>query len=190
MKDYMLNISGNQIRFKVHDEWIENLKIKATEDVNEQIYAAAVSDPELSGIETDNDALNADIEEVKKLVERAKEINRKSSYADVRVKLGSSPGVYTVTVRGEVRNQDVTLSEATRAVSELQSFFAHHNAVRTAIVNGKGKTVELRREELEIFLNNQCRKVLDVTEVSSNSFLVVYTPKRQDTCCEIEVDED
>ena len=200
MKNFNINIQNAPVNFSVEEAWLDNLKIKATEDVTAQIFKAAVSDPEASGITTDSNMLNADIEEVKKLVAKAKEINRSTDgAAAIRVALGSDFGVFTVSVDGNIRNEDVTVAEANRALDQIAGFLKHTNLIKVGVaVRGSRKSTQLIAEELTIFINNGMKKG-DIRKVlfpinSGDDIMLAYVSKsvfrKLSSCCDCDDDDE
>lgn len=176
MKNYTMTIAATNtaISFDVDEDWLNSLKIKATEDIPTQIYNAAMADPAVSHITTDDDALNASIEEVKDLVSKVKDLNKEKN-SDVRI-LVESAGVYAVKFGGQIYSSGLKLKEAQVAVEKIKAYLDHHNLVKVRIFEASGKTVLQRAMDLEAFIANKAHKVISIAD-NGTAYTLVYIEK-------------
>ncbi len=160
--------------FTVNEEWLDKLTVRAMGPLAPQVYMAAMSDPEQSGIMTDNDGINASIEDVKKLVEKAKAVN---AAKDARIRVDMpEPGKYEIRFAGQKYGEDLSLEEAERAISKISAYLDHHNIVKVEILDMEGKSELAKALALEAFIANKAHKFLQTVPMGENLW-VIYIPK-------------
>lgn len=176
MKDYTLknNMTSAIVTFSVDEDWLNSIKIRATESIEEQVYNAAMADPAKSHITTDDDELNASIEEVKELVGKVKDLNKEKN-SDVRIVVERA-GVYTVRFAGQVYSSGLRLKDAQAAVDKIKAYLDHHNMVKVRIFEATGKTALQRAMDLEAFIANKAHKVISVAD-NGSAYTLVYIEK-------------
>ncbi|MCD8082360.1 MAG: hypothetical protein LUE86_02245 [Clostridiales bacterium] len=167
---------SDTITFQVDEDWLNSIKIKVTESVSAQVYAAAMADPEKSGITTDNDEMNASIESMKGLVKRAKDINRQN-HSDIRVMV-DRPGSYTVKFAGQVYEEKISIKEAECAIDKIEAYLSHDNLVKVRIFKS-GKSDIQTAMDLEAFINSRVRKVLSLSDDGAK-YTLVYIARGED----------
>lgn len=190
LKNFAVTVNGENITIAVDEDWLQSVRINAVDDINSQIYMAAMSDPKRSGIQTNDDAINASIEEVKELIEKAKEVNREKN-GNIRI-LMKTPGTYTVRFADQVYADDLTLREAERAVEKISAYLDHNNMIRVRIIEAKGASALRRAMDLEAFINSRAKLLLAVSD-DGDKYTVVYIPKGYKKLIEAEAsayDED
>lgn len=179
MKDF----TYANINFMVDEDWLDKVKVSPKGNMEEQIYIQAMSDPERSGICTDDPAFDQAIAETKELVEQAKDVNarHRDKHSDIRVYM-ESPGTFTVRFAGDqVYKAAVSLKEAKRAIENRDKFLDHNNVIKVFFVKTEGTPLE-HAMTLEIFMNNKCHRVIGspvpVTEQGEvTGYLVTFIPK-------------
>lgn len=176
MKDYTLknNMTSAIVTFSVDEDWLNSIKIRATESIEEQVYNAAMADPAKSHITTDDDELNASIEEVKELVGKVNDLNKEKN-SDVRIVVERA-GVYTVRFAGQVYSSGLRLKDAQAAVDKIKAYLDHHNMVKVRIFEATGKTALQRAMDLEAFIANKAHKVISVAD-NGSAYTLVYIEK-------------
>lgn len=174
MKDYTLVSNNATVNFAVDEDWLDTVKIKATEDLTTQIYNAAMADPALSHITTTDAALNASIEEMKDLVAKVKDLN-KDKNSDIRIVVEKA-GVYTVRFAGQIYSSGLRLKDAQAAVDKIKAYLDHHNMVKVRIFEATGKTALQRAMDLEAFIANKAHKVISVAD-NGSAYTLVYIEK-------------
>ena len=174
MKDYTLVSNNATVNFAVDEDWLDTVKIKATEDLTTQIYNAAMADPALSLITTTDAALNASIEEMKDLVAKVKDLNKEKN-SDIRIVVEKA-GVYTVRFAGQIYSSGLRLKDAQAAVDKIKAYLDHHNMVKVRIFEATGKTALQRAMDLEAFIANKAHKVISVAD-NGSAYTLVYIEK-------------
>ena len=176
MKDYTLknNMTSAIVTFSVDEDWLNSIKIRATESIEEQVYNAAMADPAKSHITTDDDELNASIEEVKELVGKVNDLN-KDKNSDIRIVVEKA-GVYTVRFAGQIYSSGLRLKDAQAAVDKIKAYLDHHNMVKVRIFEATGKTALQRAMDLEAFIANKAHKVISVAD-NGSAYTLVYIEK-------------
>lgn len=169
MAKYNYEVAGVEEQFEVEDSWLKNLKLNPFSSLEEQVYKAALLDPEKSGLTVSNDAVKGVIDAAKELVAKAKEVNRNHPEAKVRAVVSDiTAGTFDVLVAGNVRNKHLPKDQAKAALDEVEAFFAHNNLIHVAQIAIDTKaTPEKIAEDITITLNNamkrgDARKILDV----------------------------
>ena len=170
------------INFKVDEDWFGKVKVSPEGDMAEQIYIQAMSDPERSGICTDDPAFDQAIGETKELVEQAKDVNvrHRDKHADVRVCM-EAPGTFTIRFAGgQIYKAAVSLKEAKRAIENLDKFLDHNNVVKVFFVKTEGSPLA-QAMALEVFMNNKCHRVIATAPVmeqgETTGYMVTFIPK-------------
>lgn len=174
MKDYTLVNNNVTVNFAVDEDWLDTVKIKATEDPTAQIYNAAMADPAASHIATDDAALNASIEEMKELVAKVKELNKEKN-SDIKI-IVEKAGIYTVRFAGQIYSSGLKLKDAQNAVDKIKAYLDHHNLVKVRIFEATGKTVLQRAMDLEAFIANKAHKVISVSD-NGSAYTLIYIEK-------------
>lgn len=174
MKDYTLKMMNATVNFSVDEDWLNTIKIRATESIEEQVYNAAMADPAKSHITTDDDDLNASIEEVKELVGKVKDLNKEKN-SDIRIVVERA-GMYTVRFAGQVYSSGLRLKDAQAAVDKIKAYLDHNNLVKVRIFEATGKTVLQRAMDLEAFIANKTHKVIAVAD-NGCAYTLVYIEK-------------
>lgn len=185
MAKYNYEVAGVKEQFEVEDKWLKNLKLNPFSSLEEQVYKAALSDPERSGLTASNDAVKAVIDAAKELVAKAKEVNCNHPEAKVRVTVSDiTAGTFDVAVAGNVRNMGLTKDQAKAALDEVEAFFAHNNLIHVSPIAIDAKaTPEKIAEDITIALNNamkrgDARKILQVYPVPGvNAMFFNYISK-------------
>lgn len=180
MKDYTITLNNTAIVFSVDEDWLAKAKINPLEDINEQIYNLALADPERSGVVTDNDKMNQTIDDVKKLVVRAKEINSEKN-SDIRI-LVEKPSVYAVKFAGQIYAGNLSLKEADLAITKIKAYLDHQNMIKVRIFEAEGKTSLQRAMDLEAWIANNAHKVISVAD-SGKSYTLIYIAKGSAKSC-------
>lgn len=189
MKDF----NYKNVTFYVDEEWYGNVRVNINEDAAEQVFCQAMSDPENSGLTTDDPAYAEAIKEAAELIQKAKDVNKAHSKkgADIQVRM-NEPGTYDILFAAGQLYESGDLKAAKRAIEKLDKYLDHHNVVRVTNVDVEGETRLKKAMELEIFLNNKCHKVISVIKDEEN-FVVVYIPRgfrNFEGCAEEDYDED
>lgn len=174
MKDYTITLGGAAINFSVDEDWLAKIKIGVNGSIDEQVYNQAMADPEASGITTDDQKMNASIEDVKTLVTKAKDINR-SKNSDIRIFV-EKPGVYAVKFAGQIYAGNLRLKDADNAVNKIKAYLDHSNLVKVRIFEAEGKSDLQRAMDLEAWIANNCHKVLSLSD-SGSKYTLVYIAK-------------
>lgn len=166
MAKFTVSVAGKAQEFEVADKWVKTLKLNPFSSLEEQVYKAALSDPEKAGLVASDDAVKAVVEDAKALVAKAKEVNKAHPLAKVRATVADiATGTFDVTVDGNVRNKALTKDAAMVALDEVNEFYAHTNLIHTkAIAVEKGETPEKIAEDITIAVNN-AKKYGDVRKV-------------------------
>lgn len=174
-KSFAFKIDNVAFNFTVDLDWVEGLHVKALEPIEPQIYSAAMSDPEKSGIHTDDDTINAAIEEVKDLVKKAAEINTAKN-GDIKISM-TAPGSYEVRFMGDqVYETGLNLREANRAIDKLSNYLDHNNVIKVAFLDFGDKTELQKAMDLEVFIARKAHKFLGTYE-TAKGLGVIYIPK-------------
>lgn len=174
MKDYAINSNGNAVTFSVDEDWLQSLKVNVSGDIEQQIYNAALADPEISRITTDDDTLNKCIEDVKSIVAKVKEINKAHS-SDIRV-LVESKGTYAVKFAGQVYGSNYRLRDLENAVNKIKAYLDHDNMIKVRIFEASDKTPIQRAMDLEAFIANRVHRLISVAD-NGTAYTVVFIEK-------------
>lgn len=170
----MKNFSVNGMGFQVDEDWLDQVRIKVSGNVGEQVYMAAMSDPERSGIVMDDSSYGKSIENMKALVSRAKDINREKN-SDIRI-LMEQPDVYTVRFAGQEYASGLNLKEVNHALDKIKAYLDHDNLVKVRIFTASGKSDLQRAMDLEAFMNNKCYKVISLSD-DGQKYTLCYIAK-------------
>lgn len=180
MKDYTINNNGAAVIFSVDEDWLNSLKVNVSGDIEQQIYNAALADPEISRITTDDDTLNKCIEDVKSVVAKVKEINKEKG-SDIRV-LVENKGTYAVKFAGQMYGSNYRLRDLENAVNKIKSYLDHDNLIKVRIFEASEKTPIQRAMDLEAFIANRVHRLISVAD-NGTAYTVVFIEKgfRRDT---------
>ena len=185
MKDYTMTNANGTVNFSVDEDWLETVKIRATEDVTEQIYNAALSDPEVSHITTDDDVLNNSIDEIKALVTKVKDINKEKN-SDIRVMIEKG-GTYAVKFAGQIYSSNLRLKDTQNAIEKIKAYLDHNNLVKVRVFKSD-KSVIQRAMELETFIAKRAHKVISVSD-NGETYTLVYIEKGSCRCTDDDFDD-
>ena len=185
MKDYTMTNANGTVNFSVDEDWLETVKIRATEDVTEQIYNAALSDPEVSHITTDDDVLNKSIDEIKALVTKVKDINKEKN-SDIRVMIEKG-GTYAVKFAGQIYSSNLRLKDTQNAIEKIKAYLDHNNLVKVRVFKSD-KSVIQRAMELETFIAKRAHKVISISD-NGETYTLVYIEKGSCRCTNDDFDD-
>lgn len=187
MKNYTLTRGNEVVSFKVDEDWLKRVRINATDPLEEQIYNAALTDPEFSGIVTDDDKLNESIEQMKELVKKAKEINKEKN-SDIRIFIEKA-GTYAVKFAGQIYCSNMDIKETSHAIDKIKAYLDHNNLVKVRIFTGEGKTELQRAMDLEAWIANNCHRVISIAD-NGDQYTLVYIAKGYAANSRFGVDND
>ncbi len=175
-KSFKMSIGNVAFNFTVDLDWVEGLHVKALEPIEPQIYNAAMSDPEGSGIHTDNDEINSSIEDVKDLVKKAAEINAAKG-GDIRITM-TTPGAYEVRfMDNQVYETGLDLRGTNHAIDRISAYLDNHSVIDVALLDCEGKTELQKAMALKLFIAQRTHKYLGSEETEKGNLRVVYIPK-------------